>query len=253
MANATELTLSADGDLAAQLAGDLQLAYLVNFHNGSLEPSVDKHGFGAMAEGDSQIANSNPTWDEQGGALEMGISLPPGTPVPASAGVWTTPVNFAQGSKFALEATFVRPAGPHDPNDLWAVALTAREGGAPDLPALTRAGATFQVRADKARLNAPGVTPPLNMNNLDSAIYDRIFRANGPAQFTLGFLVDRTNGKATASLKVGSDVFSKQSDLTVFKATSGDPITTVGASIVLARGDGKSASVQIREFRILTP
>ena len=245
--------LSAGAALPAQPVGQLQLAYLVNFHNGSLAPSVDKHNFGAMVKGHSEIANSDPDWVERGGALEMAISKPAGTADPASAGVWTTPVNFPQGSKFALEATFVRPSGPHDPNDLWAVVLTARTGGAPDLPALTRAAATFQVRADKARLNAPGVTPPLNMDNLDSATYNRIFRANGPSQFTLTFLVDRTTGKATASLKVGDLVLSKQSDLTVFKATSGDPITTVGAAIVLARGDGKRASVRIREFRILTP
>lgn len=245
--------LSAGGALPAQPADQLQLAYLVNFHNGSLAPSVDKHGFGAMAKGHSEIANSNPTWSAHGGALEMAISQPEGTSDPASAGVWTTPVNFGQGSKFAIEATFVRPAGPHDPNDLWAVALTARTGGVPDLPTLTRAGATFQVRADKARLNAPGVTPPLNMDNLDSATYNRIFRSNGPTPFTLTLLVDRTTGKATASLKVGDVVVGKQSELTAFKATSGDPITTVGAAIVLARGAGQRASVQIREFRILTP
>jgi hypothetical protein len=247
----TALTLG--GALPAQPADELQLAYLVNFHNGALEPSVDKHGFKAMAKGHSEILNSNPTWTKQGGALEMAISKPVGTSVPASAGVWTTPVNFGPGSKFAIEATFVRPDGPHDPTNVWAVALSARTGGVPDLPALTRAAATLQVRADKARLNAPGITPPLNLDNLDSATYNRIFRENGPASFTLTFLVDRSTGKGTATLKVGDVVISKQSELTVFKATSGDPITAVGAAIVLASGDGKRASVQIREFRILTP
>jgi hypothetical protein len=242
-----------ESSLSAQPADQLQLAYLVNFHNDSLEPSVDRHNFTAMVKGDSEIANSNPAWDGQGGALEMAITLPSGATDPASAGVFTTPVNFAQGSKFAIEATFVRPDGPHDPNDLWAVALTARTGSAPDLPTLTRAGATLQVRADKARLNAPGVTPPLNLDNLDSATYNRVFRSNGPAQFTLTFLVDRSTGKATAGLKVGDLVVSKQSNLTVFQAASGDPITSVGAAIVVARGADKKATVQIREFRILTP
>ena len=244
--------LMTGGSLPAQPAAQLQLAYLVNFHNGSLAPSVDRHNFGAMAKGHSEIANSNPAWTEQGGALQMAITQPEGASVPASAGVWTTPVNFGQGSKFLLEATFVRPDGPHKADDLWAVALSVRTGGAQDLPILTRAAATLQVRADKARLNAPGVAPPLNMANLDSATYNRIFRGNGPTQFTLTFMVDRTTGNATASLKVGDVVVSKQSGLTVFKATSGDPITTVGASIVLSRGARERASVRIREFRILT-
>ena len=247
------LTLNPSPSAAEALsADDLQLAYLVNFHDGSLEPSVDKHNFKAMKKGDSEILDSNPTWDKQGGALALGISQPAGTEIPVSAGVWTTPVNFGQGSKFAIEATFVRPAGPHEPSDVWAVALTARTGGVPDLPDATRAGATFQVRADKARLNGPGLIP-LNLNNLDAATYDRVFRDNGPAQFTLTLLVDRTNGKGTASLKIEDLVVSKQSDLIDFKATSGDPITSVGAAIVIARGAGKSASVQIRELRILTP
>lgn len=246
------VALSAGGALPAQPADSMQLAYLVNFHNGSLAPSVDKHNFKVMAKGDSQIDNSNPAWDVQGGALAMAVTQPEGVTVPVSAGVWTTPVNFPQGSKFAIEATFVRPDGPHDPDDVWAVALTARTGGAPDLPDLTRAGATLQVRADKARLNGPGLTP-LNLENLDNATYNQLFRSNGPAQFTLGLLVDRSAGKATASLKVRDVVVSKQSDLRVFKATSGDPITSVGAAVVIASGEGKRASVQIREFRILTP
>lgn len=245
--------LSAGGALPAQPTDQLRLAYLVNFHNGSLAPSVDTHGFGAMAQGHSEIANSNPAWTEHGGALEMAISQPAGTGVPASAGVWTTPVSFGPGSRFAIEATFERPAGPHEANDLWAVALSVRTGGVQDLPTLTRAAATLQVRADKARLNAPGLTPPLNMDNLGSATYNRIFRANGPSRFTLTFLVDRTTGKATASLKVGDVVVGKRSDLTAFKAASGDPITAVGAAIVLSRGAGQRASVWIREFRVLTP
>jgi hypothetical protein len=244
--------LAVAGALPAQSASQLQLAYLVNFHNETLEPSVDKHGFKAMARGHSEIDNSNPTWTKRGGALEMAVSKPAGTSAPASAGVWV-PVNFGPGSKFAIEATFVRPDGPHEPGNLWAVALSARTGGVPDLPDLTRAGATLQVRADKARLNAPGVSPPLNLGNLGSATFNRIFRDNGPTQFTLTFLVDRSTGKGTAALKVGDVVVSKSSDLTVFKATSGDPITAVGAAIVLASGDGKRVSVQIREFRILTP
>jgi hypothetical protein len=245
--------LAVGGALPAQPADQLQLAYLVNFHNGSLEPSVDKHDFKAMAKGHSEVLNSSPAWNKQGGGLEMAISKPIGATVPVSAGVWTTPVNFGPGSKFAIEATFVRPDGPHEPGNVWAVALSARTGGVPDLPDLTRAAATLQVRADKARLNAPGVTPPLNLDNLDSATYNRIFRENGPTQFTLTFLVDRSTGKGTATLKAGDVLISKQSELTVFKATSGDPITAVGAAIVLASGDGKRASVQIREFRILTP
>ena len=247
------IALAIGGALPAQPADKLELAYLVNFHNGSLAPSVDKHNFKAMAKGHSEIPDSSPTWNKQGGGLEMAITKPQGASEPASAGVWATPVNFGPGSKFAIEATFVRPDGPHESGNVWAVALSARTGGVPDLPSLTRAAATLQVRAGNARLNAPGVTPPLNLDNLDSATYNRIFRENGPAQFTLTFLVDRSTGKGTATIKVGDVVVSKQSDLTVFKATSGEPITAVGAAIVLSSGDGKKASVQIREFRILTP
>lgn len=247
---ACAIALPVGGALPAR-PPDLQLSYLVNFHNGSLDPSVDKQKFGAMKEGDSDVAGSEPRWDKKPGSLELGIKQPAGTNGPVSAGVWTTPVNFGSGSKFAIEATFVSPNGPHDMGNVWAVAVTARTGNEHDLAAAVRAGATLQVRADKARLNGPGLDPPLGLDNLTQPNYDRLFKSNAGGPFTLTLAIDRTTGKATASLKIGDLVVTKDSKLGDLKPS--DTITSVGAAIVIANGSGKSASVQIREFRILTP
>lgn len=249
LALACLMALPLGGASPAQSA-DLQLAYLVNFHNGSLDASVDKQSFGAMKEGQSDIAGSEPRWDKKGGSLELGIKQPTGTTEPVSAGVWTTPVNFGPGSKFAIQATFVRPIGPHDPGNVWAVALTARTGNEHDVGTAVRAGATLQVRADKARLNGPGLVP-LNLPNLLPPDYDRLFKSNAGGPFTLTLAIDRATGKVTASLKIGDRLITRDSALKDLQPS--DTITSVGAAIVIASGAGKSASVQIREFRILTP
>jgi hypothetical protein len=107
------------------------------------------------------------------------------------------------------------------------------------------------MRGPEARLNGPGLDPGLGLKNLDPVIYNRLFKQNLAVEFTLEFVVDRTTGKGKATLKVaGATVATGESDLADFKATSGPVIATVGAGVVIARGQGKSASVQIREFKI---
>ncbi|MFL6723211.1 MAG: hypothetical protein ACJ8E7_03620 [Sphingomicrobium sp.] len=237
----------------AAYAVDLKVVYLATFHNGSLVPTVDTLHLGALQKGDSKIAHSEPTWKNLPEGLEIGIKQPKDVTDIVSAGVWVTPVHFTKGSIFALRATFVRPAGPHDATDIWAVAVGARKGGAPDLGSLARTGVTFQVKGNGARMNAQGVTP-LGLTLLPPATSDRVLRTTDPEKFTLDLLVDRVTGTGKATLTIGNDVIvSKPLVLKVFTATTGEPITSVGAAIAIASGQGKRATVQLREFRILIP
>jgi len=236
---------------SAAHAVEFQVIYRATFHNGSLIPTVDTLHLGALQKGDSQVPHSEPSWKNLPEALEIGIRQP--KDVTVSAGVWVTPVSFGKGSIFALRATFVRPDGPHEASNIWAVAVGARTGGAPDLGSAARTGVTFQVKGPGARMNAQGVTP-LNRPLLSTAIYNRVFRTPDPDRFTLDLLIDRASGTGKATLTVGTDVVeSRPLDLKIFTATTGEPITSVGAAIAIASGAGKRASVQLREFEILTP
>lgn len=234
-------------------AVDLQVVYRATFHNGSLVPSVDTLHLGELKKGDSQTPHSEPSWNNLTEGLEIGIRQPKDATDIVSAGVWVTPVRFAKGSIFALRATFVRPAGPHDASDIWAVGVGGRTGGVPDLGSAARTGMTFQVKGPGARMNAQGVTP-LGLPLLPAVTYNRVFRSSDPEKLTLDLLIDRVAGTGKATLTVGNDVVeSRPLDLKAFTATTGEPITSVGAAIAILSGAGKRATVQLREFEILTP
>ena len=47
-------------------AADLQLVYLANFHNGSLDPSVDKLRIGALQKGDAEVPDFESARDAEG-------------------------------------------------------------------------------------------------------------------------------------------------------------------------------------------
>lgn len=249
LALACLIALPAGGTLPAAPSG-YQLIYQAKLADGSLVPSIDTRKLGNLVKGDSG-PGAGATWTPFSTGLTIAVTQPAGATEPSSAGVWVTPVKFGPGSKFALEATFVSPRGPDAINDLWAVALAARTGDRMDAADAVRAGATLQVRGPTARLNGPGLDPGLGLMNISQANYDRLFKQNTPVEFTLEFVVDRATGKGKATLKVaGVMVATGESSLADFKATSGQDITTVGAGVVIARGQGKSASVQIREFKI---
>src|SRR4051812_8890299 len=94
-------------------AADLTLIYQASFSVGSLDPSLDVLGFGALQPGYSSL-NHNPTFTPVGDSMLIGITRPVDPIVgPAGAGLFATPVSFDQGSVFALYGTFVAPVGPH--------------------------------------------------------------------------------------------------------------------------------------------
>ena len=241
---------------ASPLGADppLQLVYQASFPNGSYDSSVDRLHLGALKKGDSQIANSYPTWNAAPGEVVMKITRPAGVPstVAVSAGVFAQPVSFAAGSRLRLSATFVAPSGPLDIGG-WAVAVSARTGGQNDLPTDTRATVTLQSRPNGiARLNVPfGSTAPTSVF-LTAAVHKLIFGAH-PKPFTIELSIDRVTGKGEASLKVENRVLSAGFNLSDFSAAPGSPvITAVGAAVANANAPGATVSVHLRDFRIYT-
>ncbi len=164
--------------------------------------------------------------------------------------MWVTPVNFDQGSLFALQAKYVRPDGPSSGG--WAVAVQARTGHQADLATETRVTANLTARAGgTARLQVPfGATSPTFVD-VPPAMYYAIYRSDDPEAFTLGLLVDRVSGNATASLAVdGIPVLSRSFQLKDFQADDGPTITAVGAPIANGNASGETVTVHLRDFRI---
>lgn len=234
-------------------AADLQLVYLVNFHNGSLDPSLDKLHFGALVKGDAEATDSDPLVTPKEGVIELKVTKPNAASDLVSVGVFATgpTVSFGQGSIFEIQATFIKPIGPHDPGTVWAAALSARTGNNRDLAAEKRANVTLQSRGTGCRMNVLVVDTPARQD-LEPSICEMIFGAH-PQPFTLDLVVDRTSDMSTATLKVGGHVFPKTVSFTDFKKNSGPPITAVGPALAIATADHKTASVLVREFRVLAP
>lgn len=230
---------------------DLIPVYGASLTDGSLAPSLDLLGVGALQPGFT-LASSSPTITLSSEGATIGITRPldPTLVGPVGAGVFATPVNFGQGSIFAAQATFLAPIGPHNVGDVWAAAVGARTGDQDDLATETRLAATFQVRGSGARLNVPGASVPVNQPNIDQAIYDSIFDPLNPQPFTLYLLVDRTTGGGTARLTVGSYATSVNFLMADFQASSGPAITAVGPSIAINNPPGQSAKITVRDFSI---
>jgi len=234
-------------------AAELRLVYLATFHNGSLDPSVDKLHIGALQKGDAEVPDSHPLVTPKEGTIELRVTKPDSASALVSVGVFATGpnVHFDQGSKFEIQATFIKPEGPHEPGTVWAAALSARTGNNRDLAAEKRANVTLQSRGTGCRMNVLIVDTPAKQD-LEQQICDMIFGAH-PQPFTLDLIVDRTGSESTATLKVGSHAFEKKVSFTFFKKDSGPAITAVGSALAINTADHKTASVLVREFRILTP
>ena len=233
-------------------AAELQLVYIANFHNGSLDPSLDKLHFGRLREGDAEVADSHPLVTPKEGVIELKVTKPSEASDLVSVGVFATGpnVHFGQGSKFEIQATFIKPEGPHEAGTVWAAALSARTGTNRDLAAEKRANVTLQSRGTGCRMNVLVVDTPARQD-LEPPICDMIFGAH-PQPFTLDLIVDRTGGESTAKLTVGSRVFEKKVSFTFFKKNSGETITAVGPALAINTADHKTASVLVREFRVWT-
>jgi hypothetical protein len=240
--------------LAAHTQDHRQLVYLVNFHGGSYDPSVDKLGFGALKEGSAQPGNLYAKWTPGNGAVELQVTKPDAASDLVSAGLFATGdnVDFGQGSILDVQATFVRPAGPQHDGVLWAATIQARTGGTADLGTETRAAVTFQVRGPAARMNVRGIEGSAKVE-IPPPTYDAIFSVTDPQPFTLELLIDRTSGTGTATFRCGGTVLPKDVTFSAFKANSGPDISAVGATLAIDTADNETASVQVREFRISAP
>lgn len=243
--------IAACSGLVPAQAAELQLAYLANFHSGSLEPSVDKLHFGPLLKGDAEVPYSHPLVSPKEGAIELKVTKPNAASDLVSVGVFATGpnVSFGPGSIFEIQATFIKPSGPHNPGTVWAAAVSARTGNNRDLAAEKRANVTLQSRGTGCRMNVLVVDQPARQD-LEPSICDLIFGAN-PQPFTLDLIVDRTTDVSTATLKVGGHVFPKTVAFTFFKKDSGPPITAVGPALAINTADNQTASVLVREFRVL--
>jgi len=233
----------------------LELAYLANFANGSLDPSVDKLGLGPMRIGHTDVAGIDPIATPQNGTFLLGVTNPSAIFKETYSGVFATPVEFGTGTLFAARATFIGAAGPApEAGVLWAVGLMVRSGGAVANINEPRAGVTLQVRAGGVRLNCPGADPPLNLDNMEQDRFDAVFDQQDPTPITLELLVDRVTGVGKASVKIGDfPEVSRTSKFKDFKAGSGPTITAVGPVIAVVSPAGARAFVQTRDFRLLVP
>lgn len=233
-------------------APGLQLAYQATFPNGLLRASVDHLGIGPMLTGDSQIANSDPTYTQLPGELLIAITHPAGVPtnVVASAGVFATPVNFGPGTVSHLSATFRAPKGPADGG--WAVAINARTGGRNDLSSETRLNVTLRMAPGGVlKLNVPfGATVP-TATVVPTVMRDLIFSAVSPKPFTLELSIDRITGTGKALLTVDNYQVPLTFMLSTFPAIGGPTISAMGAGVAAnSTPPGQIVSVHLREFRI---
>ncbi len=125
--------------------------------------------------------------------------------------------------------------------------LAVRTGNERHLATETLAAADLQVRADGARLNAPGASVGLNLPNVPQDVYDALV---GGSTFTLELLVDRVTGVGNAALHVGSFEVSRTFTYAAFTATGGPTITAIGPTLAIANGPGQRASVRVLDFQV---
>jgi hypothetical protein len=246
------LALVYPGTAAALALSDLTLVYDANFDDGTLNPSVDSLGIGAMQIGDTLIPGSNPSAVIENGGVTLSITRPSGAPPgPVDVGLVATPVSFGLGSIVGIRAVYELPIGPHDAGTQWALGLVARTGPVDDLPAALRATATFTVAGNVARLNTPFASTPAGLPTVPQSVYDAIFSGDDPATLTLELIVDRTTGLAYASLTSDS-YFISRSNFTYanFGANFGPTITAVQPTIAISSGSDVTASVRVLDFQV---
>jgi len=234
----------------------LRLAYQATFANGSLDPTPDLLGIGAMQPGDPLIPDSNPTISFAPGEAIVSIHRPLGLSpddIPSES-LFARPVDFGPGSIVRIQATFIAPVGPYATTGGFAIGLGGRTGGKDDLLTETRVFTTVNVRPNQVvRLNVPFGSVETRNTVLPQSVKDAIFSTTDPQPFTLTLTIDRVNGTGKSELKVGDQVFTLTFTLADFRKDGGPTITAVGPGIAVnSNGPGQTASVHVRDFRIYT-
>ena len=237
-------------------SAQLRLAYQATFANGSLDPTPDFLGVGAMQPGDPLIPDSNPTVSFVPGEAVVSIHRPLGLSpdeIPSES-LFARPVDFGPGSIVRIQATFIAPVGPYATTGGFAIGLGGRTGGKDDLANETRVFTTVNVRPNQlVRLNVPFGSVETRNTVLPQAVKDAIFSTTDPQPFTLTLTIDRVSGTGKSELKVGDQLFTLTFTLADFLKDGGPTITAVGPGIAVnSNGPGQTASVHIRDFRIYT-
>lgn len=249
-----------------------KVVYRVIWPNGA--PRVLSSGLSSAAPlvGKSAGGISGTSLTKDG--LQLHVTRPVGTSGPASVGALLTGATFSLHHQYLFEATFTHAAGPTNPaNYLWAVGLVLKDGNQDDLPADTRLNETLSFRKDGggvdiARVNMPGFqsqSPPDTdpKINLAPGDYSRVTSASHPAiDFTLRLRLDFGDsskgvdgtGDATVEVNQLPGLGGKSSAYLRHGKVNGPSqtvaYTTAGVVVVLARGDGMTASVILKEFTI---
>jgi hypothetical protein len=202
--------------------------------------------------------------------LQLQITRPEGTTAGAcSVGALLTGVTFDSTGDYVFEATLTHAAGPTSPaNYLWAIVVVLKNGTEADLgPADTRLSETLHFEEDSAGTDITLVVMPGLQNQtpaatdptvtLSPADYARVTFASHPAiDFTMKLRLNLGAAKGDATVAVnqlpglggGSVDYFRHGDIS--PASQAITYTTAGVVVNLARGDGQTASVILKDFKI---
>lgn len=231
----------------------------------------------ALLKGSSKVSET-PVWTAKDGALQMVLTAPPPDQVPMNAtgeslvtpsmGIFSIGHDYGPGTWFTVSATFQRPVGTAS-GKAWSVGVAGRTGDVDDKSDLRRIVLSFRIcttgvggcKDSKANLrvmeiNSADPDDPADANlaseNISDAIYNEIFSMAQP--FTLKLHVNRKTGSGVATMTTGTETIPPLAfNPTIFKADSGEPITTLGATLADGFGLGESVSVEVTDFKIWGP
>ena len=213
-----------------------------------------------LVVGDGQVDGSDPSGTPTDDGLLLSVTAPgtiPDDKIP-SVGVFSTNLDFGPGSVFSVQATFQNPTISFlDPSArAWATTVTARTGGQDDLKSEARLSVTVRVKGAAASMNIIEIDQngggPLGNQVIDGELKANIFEKHLPYTITLS--VDRTTGKAQATLTSGSEKLPLGPfDLTTFLANSGPIITGVGPAVANCCVPGAKVTALLSDFRISQP
>jgi hypothetical protein len=178
-----------------------------------------------------------------------------------------TGVTFPPGD-YLFEATLTHASGPTTPaNYLWAIVLVLKDGDQNDLPTDKRLAETLHFEkngtgADSAIVTMPSLknlSPPATDPTVElaSADYSRVTATSHPAiDFTLRFRLDFGGGTGDATVAVnqlpglGGTSTEYLRHGTIDGPARSVSYGTAGVLVNLARGDGMTASVILKDFKI---
>jgi len=177
----------------------------------------------------------------------------PGSTV--SMGLFRTGLDFGQGSKFTLRATFRRPS-PVIEGQGWTFAIVARGGGLIDEPDLSKIQLSFRIRSDDIEPRVQEYQGASIPHKVPIAVpLKKDVVAGNSELITLRLVVDRQAGIGNAFVTIGSSenrVGDENFPLTKFGPDSDTIFRTAGVTLATDTDWGKTLSVEVTDFRICT-